>query len=251
MHLHAAVAGAGALTAQAPRRLGMLVPANNTNAEPLTAAVLRDVPGVELFATRFRLPASLTAQIDLDLLGESVDLIGGVRPDVIAFHGTAGSWTGIDHDARLALALAERTGADAGTTATQAMLAALAAVEARRIAIVFPGMSGIVDGISREFGTRGIHVAGRSTLSADLSNPEIAALSVPEIRTLVLSADTANVDAVLCVGTNLHAGYLVEELEATIGLPVIDSAVAVAWHLLRSAGVTGRVPGWGSLLRDH
>lgn len=229
----------------------MLVPANNTNAEPLTVAVLRDVPGVELFATRFQLPASLSAQIDLEALGESVDLIGGVRPDVIAFHGTAGSWTGIEHDARLALALAERTGASVGTTATQAMLAALDAVHARRIAVVFPGTSGIVDGIAAEFATRGIEVLGRSTLPADLSNPEIAALPVPEIRSLLLGAETTGADAVLCVGTNLRAGSLVDEAEATIGIPVIDSAVAVAWHLLRSAGVTDRVPGWGSLLRDH
>lgn len=229
----------------------MLVPANNTNAEPLTAAVFCRVPGVELFSTRFRLPASLGAQIDLEVLGESVELIGGVRPDVIAFHGTAGSWTGIDHDARLAGALAERTGAAVGTTATQAMLAALAAVGARRIAVVFPGTSGIVDGIAEEFATRGIEVRGRSTLPSDLSNPEIAALSASEIRSLVLNADTDGVDAVLCVGTNLRTGHLVDELETTIGLPVIDSAVAVAWHLLRSAEVTDRVSGWGSLLRDH
>lgn len=250
MHLDAPLAGAGSLTAPA-RRLGMLVPASNTNAEPLTAAVFRDVPGVELFVTRFQLPASLSAVIDLEVLGESVDLIGAVRPDVVAFHGTAGSWTGMDHDAQLAVALAERTGARVGTTATQAMLTALRAIRANSIAVVFPGTSGIVDGIAAELGKQHIKVRGRSTLSSDLSNPQIAALPMSDVRDLLLGADTAGAEAVLCVGTNLRAGYLVDELEQALGLPIIDSALAVAWHLLRSAGIREHVPGWGSLLRDH
>ncbi|WP_418059695.1 hypothetical protein [Pimelobacter simplex] len=238
-------------SASGPRRIGMLVPASNTNAEPLTAAVLRDVPEVEVFATRFRLPPSLDAAIDRAVLGESVDLIGELAPDVVAFHGTAGSWTGVDRDAALAADLAAATGARAATTATQAMLAALAALDARAVSVVFPGSDEIVDQIAVQLGTRGIAVTGRSTLPADLTNPEIAALSRDRIEELLLAGDRAGADAVLCVGTNLRAGPLVDALEQRLGLPVIDSAVALAWHVLRLAGSATAVPGWGSLLRSQ
>jgi maleate isomerase len=234
-----------------PRRIGLLVPASNTNAEPLTAAVLRDVPEVEVFASRFRLPASLDARIDSAVLGDAVPLIAESAPDVIAFHGTAGSWTGVDADAALAVELAAATGASAGTTATQAMYAALAALGARSVTVVFPGSDEIVSGIAGELGAREIEVFGRSTLPADLTNPQIAALGRDSVETLLLGGSRAGADAVLCVGTNLRAGYLAGELEEWLGLPVVDSAVAVAWHVLRLAGVTAAVPGWGSLLRDH
>ncbi|GAA3658127.1 hypothetical protein GCM10022237_17790 [Nocardioides ginsengisoli] len=234
-----------------PRRIAMLVPASNTNAEPLTAAVLRDVPEVEVFASRFRLPASLDARIDGAVLGEAVPLVAEVAPDVIAFHGTAGSWTGVDADATLATELAAATGAAAGTTATQAMYAALAALGARSVTVVFPGSDEIVSGIAGELGGRGIDVVGRSTLPTDLTNPQIAALERDSIESLLVGGSREGADAVLCVGTNLRAGYLVDELEQRLGLPVVDSAVAVAWHVLRLAGVTAPVAGWGSLLLRH
>lgn len=233
------------------RRIGLLVPASNTNAEPLTAAVLRDVPEVEVFASRFRLPASLDARIDRAVLGEAVPLIAEIGPDVIAFHGTAGSWTGVDADAALAAELAAATGAAAGTTATQAMYAALAALGARSVSVVFPGSDEIVSGIAAELGARGIEVVGRSALPADLTNSQIAALESDSIESLLVGGYREGADAVLCVGTNLRAGPLVDELEERLGLPVVDSAVAVAWHVLRLAGVSAAVPGWGSLLSSH
>lgn len=233
------------------RRIGLLVPASNTNAEPLTAAVLRDVPEVEVFASRFRLPAALDARIDGAVLGEAVPLIAEIAPDVIAFHGTAGSWTGVDADAALAAELAAATGAAAATTATQAMYAALAALEVRSVTVVFPGSDAIASGIAAELGLRGIEVVGRSTLPEDLTNPQIAALEPDSLESLLVGGSREGADAVLCVGTNLRAGYLVDELEQRLGLPVVDSAVAVAWHVLRLAGVRAAVPGWGSLLRSH
>ncbi|WP_248763316.1 hypothetical protein [Pseudarthrobacter sp. SSS035] len=233
------------------RRIGLLVPASNSNAEPLTAAVLSGIPHVEVFATRFRLPPSLSAEIDDSVLGESVSLIAEIEPDVVAFHGTAGSWTGIERDRRMAGRLAERTGAQAGTTATQAMVAALRTLRATRISLVFPGSSAIVDGIADELSELGIEVAARSALASDLTNPEIAALSSEEVARLVSAGIVEGIDAVLCVGTNLRAGYLLERLEQDNGLPIIDSAVALAWHALRLAGIHDQIPGWGSLLRMH
>lgn len=225
----------------------MLVPSTNTNAEPLTAAILRQLPHVEMFVSRFRLPAALTTAIDADVLGESVSLLADVHPDAVAFHGTAGHWTGIDRDATLAEGLASATGAAVGTTATQSMLAALGAMAVRKVSLVYPGSDAVLEGAVRELTVHGFDIVARSTLQADLSNPQIAALSAREVEALVAGGACRDADAVLCLGTNFGSGYLVGRMEQHFGQPFLDSAVTLAWQLVRRTGNDQRVHGWGSL----
>lgn len=229
----------------------MLVPSTNSNAEPLTAAILAQIPGVEFFVSRFRLPPALSTAIDTEVLGESLSMISDVRPDVIGFHGTAGYWTGIERDAVLAASLAKATGATSGTTATQAMMAALSALSIRRVSLVFPGSAAVLEVAAGELTARGFDVVGRSALPADLSNPEIAALSPLDVEQLVAGGAHSDADAVLCLGTNFKSGYLVEQMEANSGQLILDSAVTLAWHLVREAGINDRIPGWGSLFAAH
>jgi len=233
------------------RRIGMLVPSTNTNAEPVTAAIVAQIPHVEVFTSRFRLPISLSEAIDTEVLGESLSMIGDVRPDVIAFHGTAGYWTGIERDAVLGQSLATATGAAFGTTATQAMMAALGALSIRRVSLVYPGSAAVLDGAALALSARGFDVVGRSALPADLSNPEIAALPPREVEALVARGAHPGADAVLCLGTNFKTGYLVDRMEQSLGQRVLDSAITLAWQLVREAGISDRIRGWGSLFETH
>ena len=229
------------------RRIGLLVPASNSNAETLTHAVLQSRPGVDAYASRFRLPASLGTTIDQSFLAPSLDLLADVYPDVVAFHGTSGSWTGIAADAALAHSLADAVGRPA-TTATQAMVGAISAVGASRIGLCFPGTLVIADAIAAELALLGVEVVATSTLSGDLTNPEIAAMTRNQIEALVVAGLGSDVQALLCVGTNLRSGYLVTELEQRYGVPIVDSALAVVWDCLRLLGDEHRVTGWGRLL---
>lgn len=233
------------------RRIGLLVPSTNSNAEPLTAAISAQIADVDVFVSRFRLPTELSTAIDTEILGESLSLLADVRPDVIGFHGTAGHWTGIEGDAALAVSLAEATGAASGTTATQAMMAALRVLSIRRVSLVFPGSAAVLDVAARELTARGFEVVGQSALSADLSNPEIAALPRPEVEELISRGAHRDADAVVCLGTNFKSGYLVEQMEQKLDQLVLDSAVTLAWHLVREAGVDDRIQGWGSLFAAH
>ena len=232
------------------RRIGLLVPASNSNAETLTHSVLDSVPGVDAYATRFRLPGSLDTRIDNLLLGPSLGLLTEVNPDVVAFHGTSGSWTGIAQDAELAAELSGYAGVPA-TTATQAMVSAIHALDVSRISLCFPGTSAIATQIAAQLALIGVEVVASSTLPKDLSNPEIAAMTRDQTAALVDAAIVADVDAVLCVGTNLRSGYLVAELEERHQVTIIDSALAVVWHCLRLIGSPARVTDWGRLLADH
>ncbi len=80
------------------------------------------------------------------------------------------------------------------------------------------------------------------------SNPEIARLRRSDVRALMVPGFISGVDAVVCVGTNLRSAYLVDECEKEFGIPVIDSAAATLWQLLKVAGIHPNLAGWGSLL---
>ena len=81
-----------------------------------------------------------------------------------------------------------------------------------------------------------------------MSNPEIAGLDAGAIGALMRPAFSPGLDAVVCVGTNLRSGYLVEAFEQELGIPVVDSAIATLWHVVYLAGVSRPIRGWGGLL---
>lgn len=47
--------------------------------------------------------------------------------------------------------------------------------------------------------------------------------------------------------TNMNGAHLCEELEATLGLPILGSASIGLWKPLRLLGIK-LLPGWGQLL---
>src|SRR5690349_14047256 len=118
-------------------RLGILTPASNTNVEPTTYAMLAGVAGVTAHFSRFALPPSLDVTIDATILGPAASLLAQAEVDVLAFHGTAGSWTGLEGDRALCADLERATGIPA-TTASLATVAALHAIGAKSLALVFP-----------------------------------------------------------------------------------------------------------------
>ncbi|MCA4134024.1 aspartate/glutamate racemase family protein [Arthrobacter sp. M4] len=230
-------------------RLGILVPSTNSNAETLTAAILAEQPDVGVHYSRFRLPPSLDDTVSAAVLGDAPGLLKDAELQAVAFHGTSGSWTGLDGDRALCAELSAVTGSPA-TTASLAVVEALTSLSASRIAVVFPGPGSIAERIQREYGTQGIDVSVTSVPAREMTNPEISRLSRSDIEKLMRPAFTGDVDAVVCIGTNLRSGYLVPHLEEEFGVPIVDSATATLWHLLKIAGASRPIKGWGRLLAE-
>lgn len=231
-------------------RLGVLVPSSNSNAETLTASILEGQPDLGVHYSRFRLPPSLDDSVDLGVLGEATALLNDADLQAIAFHGTSGSWTGMASDRALCAELQAVCNAPA-TTASLAVLEALGALSAQRIGLVFPGPESIARQIQREYAGHGIDVESISVPAVTMSNPEIARLGNAGIEAMMRPAFTRDIDAVVCIGTNLRSGYLVAGFEEEFGVPVVDSAIATLWHVLRIARVARPIPGWGTLLAAH
>lgn len=228
-------------------RVGVLVPSSNSNAETLTAALLAGRDDVGVHYTRFRLPGTLEAAVDSSVLGAAPDLLADVEPDAVAFHGTSGTWTGLTGDRELCAELKNRTGAPA-TTASLAVVDALAELTATRVAVVFPGPASILPMITSEYARWGLEVVATSSPPELLDNPAIARLSSEKIAELARPVYGKDADAIVVIGTNLRAAYLTAQLEEESGLPVIDSAAATLWGLLRLAGSAKPLAGWGRLM---
>ena len=60
-------------------------------------------------------------------------------------------------------------------------------------------------------------------------------------------AATGGVDAIFVSCTSVRLVEAVAELEKKTGLPVTSSNHAIAWHLLRLAGIDDRLPQFGRL----
>ena len=131
-------------------RLGIITPASNTNVEPTTYAMLAGVAGTTAHFSRFALPPSLDTTMGPDTLASAATLLAEAEVDVLAFHGTAGSWTGLDGDRALCAELQRLTGIPT-TTASLATVAAVKALGARTLALAFPGEQWITDGIAAEY----------------------------------------------------------------------------------------------------
>lgn len=238
------------MTAPGPSvRLGVLAPSSNSNAESSLQRMLAAQGDVSAHVSRFRLPPSLGDRIDTKVLGDAPALLADVEPDAVAFHGTSGSWTGFEGDRALCAQLTEAVGAPA-TTATLAVRTALDALGLRRVGLLFPGPRAIAEAIADQYGADGVEVPVLSAPEEDLSNAEIARVGIEWIDALARPAFDGDIDGVICVGTNMRSAYRVPTYEAEFGIPVIDSATATLWHLLRLAGAPRSIPGWGRLLDE-
>jgi maleate isomerase len=228
------------------KRLGILTPASNTNAEPTTCAMIAGIPGVTAHFSRFGLPPSLDVTIGADLLLPAAELLSEAAVDVLAFHGTAGSWTGVEAERLLCRELQERTGIPA-TTATLATIDALLALQVRKLSMVFPGAEWITRDIAIEYARHGVEFSHVIWTDRFASNLEMGALTRAEVEQLVTPGIVDGVDAVVVIGTNLAAAPLVDELERRHDVTIVDSTAATTWQLLRMVGVDARPKGWGRL----
>ncbi|MCR9170833.1 MAG: Asp/Glu/hydantoin racemase, partial [Rhodobacteraceae bacterium] len=90
----------------ATTRLGMLTPSSNTVLEPITAAMLHQLPDVSAHFARFRV---VKISMEDDALGQftnepmlaAADLLADAKVQSICWNGTSSGWLGFDTDRTL------------------------------------------------------------------------------------------------------------------------------------------------------
>ena len=125
-----------------PVRLGVLTPSSNTVLEPLTLAMIADLPGVTAHFSRFRvteigLSAPGVQQFEHSEIVRAGELLADARVHVIAWSGTSASWLGFERDEELCRRIEDRSGIPA-CTSVLAFREIFERTSVRRVGLVTP-----------------------------------------------------------------------------------------------------------------
>jgi maleate isomerase len=203
-------------------RLGVLVPSGNTVAEPELRAMLP--PGVGLFVTRLPLTGSSEPELlaMLETLETGTQLLADAQPDAIAFHCTAVS-TFAPHMAGEIRGRMGRASPILALATADAILAALAALRAKRVLLVTPYIEPVHQREIAWLTASGFDVVGGGCMDI-ATNAEMARIPAEAIRDRVLSqARDTQADVCFISCTAIRSAGLIAPLEATLDMPVITS----------------------------
>ena len=242
-------------------RVGLVVPSSNTTMEAELPEILRARelgPSSERFtfhSARVRM-RNVTAG-ELRRMNEQVPRaaaeLADARPHAVAtaclvaimaqgagYHRTA------EQEIEAALA---REGASAPVVSSAgALVAALRALGARRIAMVTPYLKPLTRLVADYIEDAGVEVHDALSLEVP-DNRDVAALPPADLREHARRLDVTGCDAlVLSACVQMPSLAVLEAVERDRGLPTLSAATATAWALLRAIGLEPTAPGAGRLL---
>jgi maleate cis-trans isomerase len=232
-------------------RLGFLVPPGNPTVE--TEMIELAPEGVSLHFQRMvarGIGGSIDGQSErnqmmIDHLGDSIELLAMVNPDVIVIAHTATSYhLGREREAALLARLQEASGMGI-VTAFGAVSQALQRLDVKRLALGAPYSPEVTLQGKAHLEAHGFEVVSFANLP-DVTN--IYDETAERAYRLARSVDRDTAQGIFLTGTGMPTLPVLEALEQDLGKPVISSASAMMWHALRSAGVRQPIPGYGRLL---
>jgi maleate cis-trans isomerase len=192
---------------------------------------------------------SATAKVVEDIETESRKL-ADADVDAIVLAATApSSRNGIGYDQEL-IGRIERASARNATTASTALVQALSTLNVNSLVVAAP-WSDATNAMAAAF----VEASGFTVLAhkalGHVSNLEIGLLDEQTAYDLGVSADRPDAQTVMLACGNWMTLGIVDQLESSIGKPVVTTNQVSLWAVLRLAGYHAPVFGWGSLLRDH
>lgn len=234
--------------------LGMLTPSSNTVLEPVTQAMVADLPETSAHFGRFKvteiaLSDQALAQFDDTEILRAAELLSHAKMGVIGWNGTSSGWLGFEADERLCARITEATGIPA-CTSMLALNEILKLKGVTRLGLVSPYTDDVQDKIIANYAKLGITCVSDRHLGIR-DNFSFSEVPAETLARMIREAAEAKPEAIAVTCTNLRAAPLVEALEQEIGIPIYDTIATVVWKSLALAGTApGRVKGWGSLFRD-
>ena len=234
-------------------RLGVLTPSSNTALEPLTSALVAEVPGCSAHFSRFRVTEIALSAQALGQFDDSSILAAGLRIstmfsetslDVIAWSGTSSGWLGFDADRRLVEGIKARTGIPA-TTAVMALNELLVLRGIGKLGLVTPYTADVQERIVRNYEALGIQVVAERH-SGIRVNYDFALVEPDRLQASMEEVAAAGPDAIATFCTNLRAAPLAAGFEARTGVPLLDTVSTTVWGALRAIGEDPqRLRNWG------
>jgi maleate isomerase len=231
-------------------RIGLLLPSSNTTQEAEFNRILPDT--VSLHVTRLPLrnvdPAPTARNVE-DIETESQKL-ADADVDAIVLAATApSSRNGIGYDQELIRRIESASNRRA-TTASTALIEALKTLELQRIVMAGPWSEATNVTSAQFIEASGFTVIAHQALG-HVNNLDIGLLDAQTAYDLGRKLDRPDAQAVMLACGNWLTLGIVDELEKTIGKPVLTTNQVSLWAVLRLAGYHKPIAGWGKLLTHH
>lgn len=214
--------------------VGVILPSANTVMEPELANLAPD--GVTFHGARTPV-RGLPSQESLEEMAKGTEAaaldLASAEVDLILYGCTSGSF--MTDGERLAARLEDLTGTPAVTT-SQAVIAALRALGARKVALATPYRRFITDGEVAWLEAEGFGVTSAIDLNMGESEQERRGINrIPPgtCYRLGREADRPDADVLFLSCTAMASLPVVEALERDCGKPVVTSNLASAWYVLK------------------
>lgn len=233
--------------------LGMLTPSSNTALEPITSAMVQDVPDVSAHFSRFRvteisLSDRALQQFDLQPILDAAKLLADAKVDVIAWNGTAAGWLGFEADVELCRQIQATTGIPA-TTSILALNEIFETTGVKTFGLVTPYRQDVQQRIIKNYQQQGFECVAERHLDLQV-NFSFSEVSPSDIADMIRDVAATSPQAITTFCTNLRAAPLVQQLEQSTGIPIYDTISVVVWKSLKLAGADpSHVKNWGQLFQ--
>jgi len=208
--------------------------------------------GIGIHFTRTPIPDSITAETLTDLADSLGDAAALLLPDgsldVITYGCTSGSLV-VGED-RVFKELNSGAPSALTTSLITSVLRALAVIDAKRVVVATPYLDEINQMEKEYMEARGFEVLNIQGLNLE-KDSDMVRVTPQSLLRFAESLDQPDADAIFISCGALRSIDIIEELERRTGKPVITSNQAMAWDVLRLAGIEDRVEGYGVLLREY
>ncbi|WP_298855117.1 Asp/Glu racemase [uncultured Ruegeria sp.] len=233
-------------------RLGLLVLESDQTMES-EFRTLTDLPGVSVYHARLANEVTVTPDT-LAKMERELPVAAGLLPNYLGLkaigYGCTSGATIIGED-RVAEIIAKAHPDIPSTNPLTAAKAAITALGVKRLGLLTPYSPDVTDAMQSRFDAVGIsvQVVGSFYEESDLIVGRIDSDSILQGAISVGSSD--NVDGVFISCTSLRAATIIPAAERALNKPVTASNHALAWHLLRLAGIPDTLRGAGCLFEEQ
>ena len=220
------------------RRIGMIVPASNTNAEPDCLMLAPD--GVTIHTTRSggydveAIPDSdEMRRFARQALDQQLQLLVDARVELIAYACTSATLAdGHEFDQSFCEEITNKTGLPAVTTAG-ALIKAIRDIGAQRVAFTSPYVPKLAAEAVEFIQQGGIDVVNRLDYDNPLSSLEQNVLTPEDAYRMGLEVDHPQAEIIVISCTDYRALEAVPALEQALGKPVVTSNSALMYACLK------------------
>lgn len=257
MHKREFKLGATRIEDKRLRRLGMIIPASNTNAEPDCLMLAPD--GLTIHFTRSggydveAIPDSdAMRRFARQELDQQLQLLADGRVELIAYACTSATLAdGPEFDRAFCDEITARSGLPAVTTAG-ALVEAIRDLDLKRVAFTSPYVPRLVEESIDFIRQGGVEVVNQASYEKELSSLEQNALTPEDAYRMGLQADHPDAEALVVSCTDYRALEAVPALEAALGKPVISSNSALMYACLKRLAIDfGEIEAGGCLFRHR